>query len=111
MISVIPAMLGFSLGAIAILVAFSDPKISTSIYKQRGNSSYFLSVVATFFHFIVVQCLTLFFILALMTYENRILSALAFLFFAYTIFSALASGAALFGFARIIDLARRPNKP
>lgn len=109
LVSIVPAMLGFSLGAIAILVAFSDARLSIFIHKERSKSSYFLSVIATFFHFIIVQCLTLFCTLALMAYENRTLSGLAFFLFCYTIFSALASGAALFGFAKIIDVSRRPK--
>lgn len=62
-ITVIPNVLGFSLGGYAILLAFGDEQFKSVISGKDSNEteeySPFMSINATFFHFILVQCIAL----------------------------------------------------
>lgn len=61
-ISIIPSILGFSLGGYAFLIGFGDEKF-INIMRGKNNKdsiSVYMHVNASFFHFILIQFLTLF---------------------------------------------------
>lgn len=105
--SILPAMIGFSLGAIAILISFGDRAFDGTIHKKRGAASYFIQLAASFFHFIIVQIIGLMTSFLLMAFPIKLFSAVAFFFLMYAILSGLAAVASLFGAAQILDVARR----
>lgn len=66
-ITVIPSLLGFSLGTYAILFSLMTNTLKRAL-KERKNEkgvSYLQEINATFFHFIFIQILTLIFSLAI----------------------------------------------
>lgn len=58
-ISVMPSMLGFTLGGFAVFLGFGDEKFKAIISGQEpedgGKPSPYMEVSATFFHFVIVQ--------------------------------------------------------
>jgi hypothetical protein len=54
-IEIIPSILGFSLGGMAILLAFSNEKFLEAIRQGGKVNSAFMSAVVAFFHFILFQ--------------------------------------------------------
>lgn len=77
-LSILPSMVAFSLGALAIIIAFSNEQFLKLMREGGSDSSYFLKASATLFQFILVQFLALIFIFFLFAYESFWLSFLAF---------------------------------
>lgn len=106
-LSALPAMLGFSLGALAILISLGQGSKVPQLFRVRGPASYYLKVNATFFHFILIQFLALIFSLLNVAYSSIWLSFLGLFFVNYSILSGLAAAAIVFGSSRIHDAAGR----
>lgn len=101
-INTIPSLLGFSIGASAILLGFSaGPR--KALHKERGSSSYYLKLLASFFHFSLLQFLALTFSLITTSYPNIFLSGLTFFIYAYSIFSGIGSASMIFSVSEIFD--------
>ena len=105
--SILPAMTGFSLGAFAILLAFSDENFLKVAHKERKGGSYYMSVVSAFFHFILVQIAAMVIGFISIAFPVRILSYFGLLLMIYALACAMAAASAIFGAARILDLSRR----
>ena len=59
-ISILPNLIGFTLGGYAVWLSFGDIKFRSWLCKSRGNTaSIFMKVNASFVHFIVIQVLSL----------------------------------------------------
>lgn len=54
-LDVTPSVLGFSLGGMAILLAFSTDRFLYAIKQGGKEDSYFMKVMASFFHLAIVQ--------------------------------------------------------
>ena len=133
-ISILPSIIGFSLGGYAIWLALGDDKfrISISGKTKSGGESPFITVNATFVHFIILQILAL--ISALIAKAQPIYNSplfiqnflldiapwlydvsiiisylggfLGYFLFIYAIFSALAATMAIFRIAGWLELHR-----
>lgn len=60
-LSIVPNMLGFSLGGLAVFVGFSEKEFQAILAttKNDDKASVFLGVCSTYIHFIIVQILAL----------------------------------------------------
>jgi hypothetical protein len=58
-ISTLPNLLGFTVGALAIVLAFSSAKIFKTIAEQGEPLSFFMKLIASLVHFIMVQVIAL----------------------------------------------------
>jgi len=60
-LSIIPGLLGFSLGGFAMWVAIGDDKFKSMIagVEETGETSSFMEINATFAHFILVQVIAI----------------------------------------------------
>jgi hypothetical protein len=108
-IAIIPCLLGFSVGAMAILLAFSSSKIFSLIAEDGDERSLFMKMVTSFIHFIVVQTVCLC-VAVLSTYAPKFFPlkmATGTMLF-YAIFTAVSVGMQLFGVARIYNENERP---
>jgi hypothetical protein len=54
-IDVVPSMLGFSMGGMAIVLAFATSKSFSILAENGAKDSFFIKLIAAFFHFILVQ--------------------------------------------------------
>ncbi|MGO8153214.1 hypothetical protein [Rhizobium leguminosarum] len=102
-IDTVPSMLGFSMGGMAIMLAFSNASIFGAITQKGSPTSYFVTVVANFYHFILVQTLAILSALACMAYPNDFTSAVGFFVFSYAILVGIATAGQLLGTAQIFN--------
>ena len=102
-IDIIPSMLGFSMGGMAIMLAFSNTKIFLTVSEEGKPHSYFMKIIANFFHFIIIQSFSLILALFSKVYSNNILSAFGFFTLIYSITLGLAMAGQLLSTARIFN--------
>ena len=104
-ISVIPSVMAFSLGGMAIVLAFSGGRFLTVIRQGGDDASLFMTVIANFFHFLVIQTLALISALVALSFPKLLVpSGVAFFFLAYSVTAAIASAASLFNVSRIYNV-------
>jgi len=102
--AIIPSLLGFSIGAFAILLVFSSEKFLRLISEGGREDSLFISASATFVHFIVVQVFSL--TLAMLGKVGVPLANIFTIFGVYySLFSALAACFVLFDIAQVYNRA------
>lgn len=92
-ISIIPSLMAFSLGALAILLAFSNQKLLSVV--QGRVDSLFNKACASFFHFLLIQVIALLFVFLTRSFDNAVLSGLAFFFMSYGVASVVAASGIL----------------
>jgi len=102
-VGIVPSMLGFSVGGMAILLAFSSPRLLKAIRQEGKPDSLFMKTVASFFHFILLQTLAVCTALISLSHSNDTLSAIGFLFLCYGILVAVAVAGLLLNISRIFN--------
>ncbi len=103
--TVIPSIMAFSLGGMAIVLAFSGGRFLNIIRQKGEEKSLFMTVIANFFHFLTVQTLALISAIIVLAFPlSKIPSGIAFFFLAYSVTTAVASAAALFNVSRLYNL-------
>lgn len=106
LLTVIPALMAFTLAGMAIILALSGEKFTRAIREGGREDSLFMKVSALFFHFILVQSIALILAFFLNSYPMQDwLAALAFFFTTYGVASAIAIAAMLLNVSRIYNIA------
>lgn len=102
---ILPNLLGFSVGAVAIILAV--PSMRTfSILAEDGNpTSYFMDLASRLVHFIMIQVVALGAIMLATAYPHKVTNGIGFALFVYAVLTAISAGLALFGIARILNAA------
>lgn len=96
--------MAFSLGGMAILLAFSGGRFLNAIREGGKSNSLFMEIVANFFHFLLVQTLALATAMMVKSFPDWTpLAGMAFFFLAYSLTAALASSAMLLNASRIFN--------
>ena len=85
------------------MLAFSSASSFKIIAEDGDKTSLFAKVVANFFHFVLVQAVTLSFALLVKSYPNSLLSFFGFLFLAYSIMVAVATAGQLLNIGVILN--------
>jgi uncharacterized membrane protein len=108
--TVIPSIMAFSLGGMAIILAFSGGRFFNLIRQDGEEKSLFMTVIANFFHFLTIQTLALISALIVLAFPlDKAPSGIAFFFLAYSVTSAVASAAALFNVSRLYNVVGDDN--
>lgn len=104
----LPNLLGFTLGGYAILLAFGDDRFRKIISGRRDGEacSPFIGINSTFIHFIIVQ------VIAIMSavigsawqIENGKFAFFGFLFFSYSIMTAVAAAMSVLRLSHWFDI-------
>ena len=106
-ISIIPSMLGFTLGGYAVLIAFGDDEFRRLLAgnSKENTISPFMMVNATFIHFIILQAISLFVALlqVLIPDSCALVSVVSFWIFCYAILTAVAAAFAILRLAKSFD--------
>lgn len=109
-LSIIPSILGFSLGGYAMLLAFGDRSFLRLLAEpiQGRRASFFLELNASFVHFILLQTISIFLALIGLAYMQPkmqcaliVYSGLSYLVFIYALTAAVAATMAVF---RVVTL-------
>ncbi len=104
-VTIIPSIMAFSLGGMAIVLAFSGGRFLNVIRQNGTEKSLFMTVIANFFHFLTVQTLALVSAMIVLAFpSDKIPSGIAFFFLAYSVTTAVASAAALFNVSRLYNV-------
>jgi len=106
--SVLPNILGFTLGGYAILLAFGSSKFMEVIAgddPDEDGDSPFMTINATFLHFIIIQAIALIFsIIALAwNYSTGPVAFIGFFLFSYALTISIAAAFAILRLAKWYD--------
>jgi len=104
-ISVIPNLLGFTIGAMAIALAFSSAQIFRIVAEEGEPDSFFMKLMANLLHFIISQVLTLISAIVGKAIASPMFQYLTLGLLLYAILVALAAGIQLFQAASVYNSA------
>lgn len=97
---VLPNLLGFSLGAMAILLTLPSTK-TFSAYRENGiKKSYYMNIASSFTHFIIIQVITLIIAVIYPSYSCVLFNIIGFFFFIYSLVSGVSICLLLYSIAR-----------
>jgi hypothetical protein len=111
-LGVIPNLLGYTVGALAIVLAFSSAKIFAILAEKGNPHSFFMKLTANLIHFILVQALALIFGTLAKITGATLLDVLTLFFAFYAVMVTVAAGLQLFLTAIIYNTrASLPDRP
>ncbi|WP_156939580.1 hypothetical protein [Desulfocurvus vexinensis] len=106
-LSVLPDLIGFSLGGYAVMLAFGDRRFQDAVRGKcsDGTSSPYLRISATMAHFVLVQIITLLFSVCCSSANlaNPVLNFLGTLMFIYSILLGISATLSIFFMSRMYD--------
>jgi hypothetical protein len=102
-VGAVPNLLGFTVGALAIVLAFSSAEIFRVIAQGGRPDSFFMKLVSSLVHFILVQALALVVAILAKLTESRCLDILCLVLLFYAILVTFAAALELFVTARIYN--------
>lgn len=105
-VSVIPNILGFTIGAMAIVLSMSSTSPFVHLAEEGEIKSFFMRIVAILVHFVIVQACALIFGIIGKTVPSSIASVfdyLAYLFLIYAVTSAISVAVQLFLAAQALN--------
>jgi hypothetical protein len=91
-VSVIPNLLGFTVGAMAIVLAFSSAPIFKMLAQDGDPRSYFMRLTVNLVHFIVVQASALIFGIVGKATGNSVVDVFALFFLFYGVLVTVSAG-------------------
>lgn len=100
-LDILPSLLGFSLGAMAIVLAFPATPLFKHLAEEGRKDSYYLQLSARFLHFIILQVAGILLALIDKVGHNCIVSYFGFFFLVYAILTAASTALSLFGVAQL----------
>ena len=101
--SILPSLLGLSIGAMAITLAFPTTSIFNLLAENGRENSYYLDVASKFLHFVLVQVTALLFCFFASAYPAKLTNIVAFLMTSYAILTAAATATTLYGVAQVYN--------
>lgn len=107
-IGIIPNLLGFALGGMAIMLSFSSGRFLEAIRQKRKEDSYFMKMIASFFHFSSVLTCSLIAAILSQNFSNLYLSMAGLFFLFYGILLVPATAASIWHTARVFNAAIEP---
>lgn len=102
-LGVTPSLLGFALGGMAIMLAFSSGKFLEAIRQRGRDNSYFRKIMASFFHFCVVLSASILVAFISKFYSNDVISAVGVFLSFYGVLLVLATASRIWHTARIFN--------
>lgn len=101
--SVVPNLLGFTLGSMAVVLAFPSTRLFQLFAEDGRPDSYYLDLASKFVHFILVQVLAILIAFIGKAFCNVILGFIGFFMLTYSVSCAAMTAFALFGVAQIYN--------
>lgn len=95
-VSVLPNLLGFTVGALAIVLAFSSAPVFERLAEGGEPQSFFMKLTASLIHFILVQVLALISAIVARITEVTSIDVLALFLLFYAVLVTFAAGMQLF---------------
>lgn len=102
-VDIVPNLLAFSLGGMAIFLAFSNESFLKIIQSEGKTTSLYMKASATFFHFIFIQTITLLVSLVNISHESTLVSFTGCFLLMYSLSVAVATARLLLQMARVFN--------
>jgi hypothetical protein len=102
-VSAIPNLLGFTVGALAIVLAFSSAEIFKLLAEEGEPISYFMKLTANLVHFILVQVLALICGIIAKITDSRVMDVLSLFLLFYAVLVTFATALQLFLTAQVYN--------
>jgi hypothetical protein len=102
-VGVLPNLLGFTVGALAIVLAFSSADIFRIIAEDGNPRSFFLTLTANLMHFICVQVLALLSAIVARIIDWLVLDFISLVLLIYAVIVTFSAALQLFQTARIYN--------
>lgn len=109
-LSVVPSLLSFSIGGFAIFLAFSHIQILSLSREDGADNSLYMEICSSFYVSIVIQALSIFLCLVVLSYTNyfysyivKTVSFIGFVLFCSAITSVIAVASTLVQMALLIN--------
>lgn len=109
-IDVVPSLLGFALGGMAIMLSFSSGRFLEAVRQGGKEDSYFMKMIASFFHFSIVLSGALLIAIISQTFQHVALSFVGVWMTYYGIALVVATAASIWHTARIFNAAIEDNR-
>jgi hypothetical protein len=103
-VEIIPSLMAFSLGGMSILLAFSSEKLMEVIQQGGRSDSLYMKATASFFHFILIQTMSLIAVFFTSAYSVNLISWFGFFLMTYGLLVAIAIAANLLRLAQQFNL-------
>lgn len=100
-LQILPSIVSFSLGAMAIILSVASGRFLSVIQQSGKLDSFFMKMIAAFFHFILVQFVAIFAAIVASLYVILPLSFVGCFLFIYSMACGIAAAAALVNIAMI----------
>ena len=110
-IDVVPSLLGFALGGMAIMLAFSSGRFLEAIRQKGKDKSYLRKMMASFFHFCLVLTAALLLAFVSNFYANDALSFAGVFASIYGLVLVLATASRIWHTARIFNAVTEYDQP
>ena len=101
--TIVPSLMGFTLGSMAVVLAFPSTRLFRLFSEEGRPDSYYLDLASKFVHFILVQATALLLALIGKAFCNIGVGFLGFFMLVYSITCAAMTAFALFGVAQIYN--------
>jgi hypothetical protein len=108
-ISILPNVLGFTVGALAIILAFASSDFFKYLAEDGREKSVFMQTVANFVHFVLVQVFCLILSVICESHPNWLLKIATAIMLIYALFTTLSTVIQLFQMATVFNAAQRPE--
>lgn len=104
-VNILPNLMGFSIAGMAIFLAFSNRNTIKAVTEDGEADSFFVSTVANFFHFIILQTIALLLGFIAQHYTTIELAAIGTFFLTYALLVSPAMAMQLLRTSQIINAA------
>jgi hypothetical protein len=95
-VGVLPNLLGFTVGALAIVLAFSSAPVFETLAERGEPQSFYMKLTASLIHFILIQVLALIAAIVARITESTSVDVLALFLLFYAVLVTFAAGMQLF---------------
>jgi hypothetical protein len=109
-ISILPNLLGFTMGGMAIVLAISSSDVFVKLAEEGDPHSFFMKLIASFLHYITSQALALLYCAVTKDLEYGVINFFAGALLIYCIIVPVSVGVQLLQMARIYN-ARASMRP
>jgi hypothetical protein len=110
-ISIVPSLVGFTVGAFAIILAFSSSKLFVALAEEGRETSLFMKTVANFVHFIIVQVSELLLAIINTSHPSAAIKCVLSMSLIYAIITTWSTGILLFQMATVFNMNESKGAP
>ncbi|WP_421789898.1 hypothetical protein [Hyphobacterium sp.] len=106
-LAILPSLLGFTLGGMAILLAVAGTEQFKRIFGEGKDDSLFVKELASMFHFVFIQSVAIIVFIVVKYSDMIFISYIGFFLLIYSLSMAISLGMRLFMLGRVLNALAR----